>query len=146
MNIIRRIVLCLVVMLLAVKTACAQNIQVIVNSSVQVKELSINDLRDIFTMKQVYWKDGQKVKVFVLPKDSLLARRFIAEVLQLPPSMYFDLLEGAYSTGRTNLPTVIVRQETLIVKVMITPGGIGYTDIPAGKLNEDEIHVLGVGP
>jgi hypothetical protein len=124
----------------------AQTISVIVNSKVEVKEMTIQELQEVFTLKRGYWRNGSRVKIFIMPSDSITARRFIVEVLQLSPAMYFDLIESAYAMGKSNIPTTVPRAETVIIKVMITPGGIGYTDIPESKLNVDNVTVIKVMP
>ena len=126
--------------------AKAQAITVIVNSSVEVKEMTIQELQEIFTLKRTYWANGTKIKIFVLPNDSYVARRFIQEVLQLPPTLYFDLVESAYTMGKTNIPIVVAREESLVIKIMVNPGSICYTSAPERQLKIDNVTIIKVIP
>lgn len=126
--------------------AQAQGINVIVNSRVEIREMTIQELQEIFTLKRGYWSNGLRVKVFVMSSDSILTRRFISEVLQLSPSMYFDLIQSAYAMGKSNIPTAVPRPETVVIKVMTTMGGIGYTDISESRIDSSNVTVIKVLP
>lgn len=116
----------------------AEEIRVIANPSTQVREITVYELREIFTLKKPYWSNGQRVRLFVFQSDSLVAKRFITKVLQMSPTMYNDIIERGYSVGKTNLPMTVPSQENMIIKVMITPGGIGYVDIGQRELTQYE--------
>ena len=126
--------------------AKAQAITVIVNSSVEVKEMTIQELQEIFTLKRTHWANGTRIKIFVLPNDTYVARRFIQEVLQLPPNLYFDLVESAYAMGKTNIPVVVAREESLVIKIMVNSGSIGYTSVPERQLKIDNVTIIKVIP
>jgi hypothetical protein len=53
---------------------------VIVSPSVEIDELSVDELRRIFTFKRTHWKSGKAITL-LLPGVSLPARRFILDKL-----------------------------------------------------------------
>jgi hypothetical protein len=124
----------------------SQDIFVIGNSASQITEMTLKELQDVFHLRKTFWGNGQKIKVFLLPNSSLIARRFLSEVLKISPSLYYDLINNSFSSGKSNIPTYIDRQETMIIKVMINSGGIGYTDIPQDEFNESRLNVIKVLP
>lgn len=124
--------------LLLSTSSMAEEIRVIANPNTPVREITVYELREIFTLKKPYWSNGQRVRLFIFQSDSLVAKRFITEVLQMSPTMYNDIIERSYSVGKTNLPMAVVSQESMIIKVMITPGGIGYVDISQRELTQYE--------
>ena len=124
--------------LLLSTSSMAEEIRVIANPNTPVREITVYELREIFTLKKPYWSNGQRVRLFIFQSDSLVAKRFITEVLQMSPTMYNDIIERSYSVGKTNLPMAVVSQENMIIKVMITPGGIGYVDISQRELTQYE--------
>ena len=124
--------------LLLSTSSMAEEIRVIANPNTPVREITVHELREIFTLKKPYWSNGQRVRLFVFQSDSLAAKRFITEVLQMSPTMYNDIIERGYSVGKTNLPLSVLSQENMIIKVMITPGGIGYVDISQKELSQYE--------
>ena len=101
-------------------------VDIIVNKDAQVDVLHIDEVRSIFTLKKSHWDNGLKIKVFILPKDSVITKAFAYKVLRMPPAMYFDILEANYASGKTNIPTSIDSEYALLVKMSITPGSVGY--------------------
>lgn len=122
--------------LLLSTNSIAEEIRIIANPSASVREITMHELQEIFTLKKPYWGNGQRMRLFIFPSDSLVAKRFITEVLQMSPTMYNDIIGLGYSVGRTNLPMSVPSQEDMIIKVMITSGGIGYVDISQKELSQ----------
>ena len=107
-------------------SSSALPVEVIVNSSAKVDELTLDEVRSVFTLKKSHWDNGLKIKVFILPKDSVITKAFAYKVLRMPPAMYFDILEANYASGKTNIPTSLDSEYSLVIKASITPGSIGY--------------------
>jgi ABC-type phosphate transport system substrate-binding protein len=115
-------------MLLALLLFSTQSVPVdiIVNKDAQVDVLPIDEVSSIFTLTKSHWHNGLKIKVFVLPKDSVITKAFSYKVLRMPSAMYFDILEAKYASGKTNIPVVLDSEYSLLVKMSTTPGSIGY--------------------
>ena len=101
-------------------------VDIIVNKDAQVDVLHIDEVRSIFALTKSHWDNGLKIKVFILPKDSVITKAFSYKVLRMPSAMYFDILEARYADGKTNIPVVLDSEYSLLVKMSTTPGSIGY--------------------
>ena len=102
------------------------NIQVIVNSALPMRDLSRTSLRAIFSMRMRQFPDGTPITVFVLPDLDGRHRTFCKEVLQVYPYVLRDTWNRMVFTGTGQAPIEVTTQEELIRRVAATRGGIGY--------------------
>ncbi|MEE4278845.1 MAG: hypothetical protein V2I82_10310 [Halieaceae bacterium] len=107
--------------------------KVIVNSSVEVERISLNDARLLLTARLATWPDMSPVTVFVLPDDSPLHDDFARSVLQLFPYQLRRTWDRQLFSGTGRAPTVVRSEAEMLRQVEATPGAIGYVErIPEG--------------
>ena len=114
------------VMLLAMYCSVAAATEVVVNKNAQVAALPSEEVRAIFTLRRSHWDNGLKIKLFLLPRNSVITKQFTYQVLKMPPNMYFDILESNYNLGKTNIPVVLDTEHSMLLNLSINPGSIGY--------------------
>ena len=132
----------LLLLLAAISAAhAAESIQVIVNSSSAVRDLSRTTLRAIFTMRVRQFPDGTPATVFVLPDRDERHRLFCKDLLQVYPYVLRDIWDRQVFTGIGQAPIEVASQEELIRRVAETRGGIGYI-AQEGKGSYERIRIL----
>lgn len=99
---------------------------IIANKSSQVTVLTSSEVRDIFTLKKMYWDNGLKIKVLLLPRSSFSTLSFSYEILNMPVSMYFDIVEASYSSGKMNTPIILEDENSMLINTTLHSGAIGY--------------------
>lgn len=87
--------------------------------------LSKADLVSMLMAQKIYWDNGVKITVYVLPKDNSATREFLIS-LGIPPNAYFDSIENKYSSGKANVPQVLPTDISMVLNVGNTLGSIGY--------------------
>lgn len=100
--------------------------EVIANRSARTQTLTVDEVRAIFTLKRSHWPNGLRIHVVVLPRDSLVTRKFAYDILRMSAYMFYDSLEASYATGKTNIPTFVASEQDVIIKVSTIEGGIGF--------------------
>ncbi|QYK00942.1 hypothetical protein [Shewanella psychrotolerans] len=108
---------------------CCANVfaaQVIVNDSVDVSVLTPKELKLIFAMQKLYWPDGQKIKVFVLPSESPIHQEFCYQQLELMPYVLRHRWDRLVFSGIGERPTTLASEAEMRTRVENTPGAIGY--------------------
>lgn len=109
------------------------------NSSAISSELSVHELRQIFTMRQRVWKNGDKITVFVLSSKSLLHQKFCKKTLKIFPYQLDRIWQKLTYSGLGQMPVVVNSVEELKEAVRSTPGAIAYVD----KFHEgDKVNVI----
>ena len=96
----------------------------------------------IFTLRTKMWSDGSSVRIFLLPKDSILTRDFSVKYLEMSAFKYFDLIEARQALGRVNVPRVLKSEQEVIIKVLTTPGSIGYANETNANNSNDGFLVI----
>jgi ABC-type phosphate transport system substrate-binding protein len=110
-------------------TSCAyaSDVFVIANPfAVPGKSLSYSMIEDIFTLRNKKWENGTAIKVYILPRSNPRTKEFTIKYLNMSVNRYFDLLEGRESLGKGNLVDVANTEYEIMLKVLTTPGSIGY--------------------
>lgn len=116
-----------VMLIFSVAAAPASEVvNVIVNKSNNSKQLSTQELVDIFTRRKSYWNDGSEIVVMTRPVNSIPHKAFISEVLGLTPYEYRSKLERNIYQGRTKLPVELKSEEELADSVINNPTAVGY--------------------
>ena len=91
----------------------------------RVVTLPREEVISLLMSRKVFWDNGIRVTVYLLPKDNLATREFLVS-LGIPPSAYFDSINSMYSAGRTNVPTILPTDISMLLNTANTVGAIGY--------------------
>jgi ABC-type phosphate transport system substrate-binding protein len=118
----------LVLFIAVVLSNPALGVTVISHQSVDVKSLTTSQLRRIYTMRQLQWLDDVGIKVYVLPKNHVVHKRFCKENLRMFPYQLDRIWNKLTFSGLGVAPTVVKNQAELLRIVSTTPGAIGYID------------------
>lgn len=89
--------------------------------------LSYSDIEDIFTLRNKKWSNGTPIRVFILPRTNPRTKEFTTKYLSMTPNRYFDILENRESLGKGNIAEIIDTDTGIVLRVLTTPGSIGYT-------------------
>jgi len=116
-------------------------LDLVVNDSVETTAVTRNQARLYLTMRLKKWPDGTLVKVYVLPDNHPLHRRFANEVLNLYPYQLRRVWDRQLFSGTGQAPTVVSTEAEMRARVAATPGAIGYAD---GPLEDPELRALEV--
>ncbi|RHW77791.1 hypothetical protein [Colwellia sp. RSH04] len=125
-------------------TSTVYAVEVIVNVSVKDTTLTTSQLKRIYTMRQLRWSDQSVIKVFVLPSQHELHRRFTKERLQIFPYQLNRIWHKLTYSGLGVAPTIVNSPEELFTAVSLTPGSIGYIDMPDSNLDEGAVNVINI--
>jgi len=105
---------------------------VIVHPGVGATAITANEARLYMTSRLKAWPNGVPVKVFVLPDEDPLHRRFANVVLGLYPYQLRRVWDRQLFSGTGQVPTTVATDVEMIRRVAATPGALGYVgSIPA---------------
>lgn len=106
------------------RSGASDSVVVIANSFSSTKRLTTAEIEDIFLLRNKKWSNGIPIRVFLLPKDFQRTQEFTLKYLHMTPNRYFDIL---YNKSPYNKNVDIIDYEySVMIKVLTTPGGIGY--------------------
>lgn len=108
--------------------------EVVIHPSQQDSQLTLNALRGMFGMRLRTWPDGTPVKVFVLGDDSAVHQAFAKRVLQIFPHQLSRAWDRLVFSGTGQTPQVVKSAGDMLVRVINTPGAIGY--LPSEMIDE----------
>ncbi|MDH5553393.1 MAG: hypothetical protein OEX82_08695 [Nitrosomonas sp.] len=117
----------------------SERYQVVTHPGVQKKEISVNVLRAIFSMRMRTWSNGNLIRVFVLSDNDDLHHDFSKEKLNVFPYQLRLAWDRLVFSGTGQAPTLVNSQDDMLAKVANTPGAIGY--LKTNYINDD-VHVL----
>jgi hypothetical protein len=104
----------------------------IVHPGVGVTAITTNEARLYLTMRLKTWPNGVPVKVFVLPDEDPLHRRFATAVLGLYPYQLRRVWDRQLFSGTGQAPTTVASEAEMMRRVAATPGALGYVgSVPA---------------
>ena len=127
----RRLSLC-IILLFSVPSVVA--IEVIINAN-EVEQLKgVSNLRSIFTIRTLYWPNGEKIRVYVLPDDHELHKAFVKEKLHMFPHQLRRTWNRMTYTGTGQPPVTVNSVAEMLEKIKSTKNSIGYI----GRRVEDE--------
>lgn len=94
----------------------------------QEKVILINDemAKRIFTLKEERWPDGELIKVFIHPVESIQHRVFVEDRLKMPLSRYRAMIEVPIYGAKTLNLIEVTTEEKMVASVLKTKGGVGY--------------------
>ncbi|SET00101.1 hypothetical protein SAMN05216326_1099 [Nitrosomonas marina] len=113
--------------------------QIVTHPSVNEDSISKNYLRAIFSMRPRAWSNDLIIKVFVLPDDNPLHHSFAKEQLGLFPYQLRQSWDRLVFSGTGQAPTTVSSNEEMRLRIMNTPGAIGYLET---AYIDDEINIL----
>ena len=103
-------------------------INIISNATADTPSLSVSQLRRIYSMRQVYWKNGTPIVVYVLASKSPLHQQFCKEQLRLFPYQLDRIWNKLTFSGYGVAPIEVTSESELIKAVQSTKGAIGYVE------------------
>lgn len=112
--------------------------EVVTHPAVPMDQLTVNQLRGIYSMRQQKWPDGTAVRVFVLPAKNRVHQTFAKEKLQMFPYQLDRIWQKITYSGLGSAPVVLSSEQQMREMVSNTEGAIGYIE------NPDELSTLKV--
>jgi hypothetical protein len=112
--------------------------KIIAHEQVETEALTVSDLRLIFSRQRLFWPDGTPIRVFVLPPDSELHKRFCTDALEVLPYVLQRNWDRLVYSGTADLPEIVSTLAEMRVKVEQTEGAIGY--LPDEITAQDDAH------
>ncbi len=101
-------------------------VKLLTHGSIDASSLNISTLRAIFSLRKRSWDNKTPIKVFVLPDNHPLHKRFCKSVLRVYPYVLRDQWDRVIFSGAGTPPTIVKDAEELRRAVQSTPGAIGY--------------------
>lgn len=114
-----------IVLVLACTPVLAQNVAVIVNSSVTESTLDQAALEKIFLGKRSHWADGGAI-VPVTLAEGAVHDAFLETYIKKNASQFSAFWKQAVFTGKGTPPRSFKTEEELVRYVAATPGAVGY--------------------
>src|SRR5580765_609587 len=111
--------------LLLASLACAQDVMIVVNSSVPVSQITETQLRDIFTGVRTRFDNGTRA-VPVMLKGGPVHEVFLHRHVGDTPDEFRVRWRKAVFTGQGSMPKECRSEAELLNYVEATPGAIGY--------------------
>jgi hypothetical protein len=102
--------------------------EMIVNPGVGTTQITTNEARLYMTSRLKAWPNGVPVKVFVLPDDNPLHRRFVNSLLGLFPYQLRRVWDRQLFSGTGQVPATVASESEMIRRVSATPGALGYVE------------------
>lgn len=120
------------------------SVSVVTNPSVHQQDISLQQLRAIYTLQQRHWPDGTPITVFRLSNSQQsLHPQFCQELLRVYPSQLEQLWDRLVFSGQAERPHSFNTPQEMLRAVAQTPGAIGYSD---KKVSDDQVKFLPVKP
>lgn len=101
-------------------------VEIVVNQSVPVQEISLNKVRAIFTMRQRFWSSGEQIKVFTLADVNPIHKTFSKNKLQMFPHQLRRVWDRLVFSGTGQAPVTLDDEQQMLDKIANTPHSIGY--------------------
>ena len=118
--------------LLLASLACAQDVMIVVNSSVPVSQITETQLRDIFTGVRTRFDNGTRA-VPVMLKGGPVHEVFLNRHVGDTPDEFRVRWRKAVFTGQGSMPKECRSEAELLNYVEATPGAIGYVSRLSGS-------------
>jgi len=118
--------------LLLASLACAQDVMIVVNSSVPVSQITETQLRDIFTGVRTRFDNGTRA-VPVMLKGGPVHEVFLHRHVGDTPDEFRVRWRKAVFTGQGSMPKKCRSEAELLNYVEATPGAIGYVSRLSGS-------------
>lgn len=114
--------------MLASNVSLAQHVsvQVYVNKTVPVTDLTPAQLRRIFSMRQTQWPNGDPIKVVVFKSQNPIHQQFSKNILQLFPYQLERIWNRLIYSGQGERPTEVDTPQQMQRFISNNQGAIGY--------------------
>jgi len=103
-------------------------IEIIVNDSVDLAEISHQQIKSIYLGQQTHWPSGNLIKVFKLPSTHKTHNLFVKKTLGLYPYQFNRRWQKLVFSGFALKPSEVFDEQELLDVIANTPGAIGYID------------------
>ena len=103
-----------------------EGVQVIANTEFVLQSMSSRELARIYANQQKFWKNGQRITVYVLDSHTSLHRTFCQTLMLLQPQQLDRKWNRLTFTGTGMAPTVVDSISMMKQSIINTPGSIGY--------------------
>lgn len=100
----------------------------LVNSSVTLSELTLTQLRSIFSLRARRWEDGTPIRLVVLADENTVHREFTRSVLKMLTHQLRRHWDRYIYSGTGQGPIVVTNQKEMIAKLKQLKGAIGYVE------------------
>lgn len=101
-------------------------VKILANPSVQTSELTLGQLRRIFSMRQTNWPDGQPIRVFVLENQHQTHQQLCKQILQMFPYQMEKLWNKLVYSGLGDYPNIVKSETEMLASLARYPGAVGY--------------------
>lgn len=119
--------------------------EIIVNIDAKLpKVVTLEELREYFLLKKTYYPNGVRIQVYLLKRDSVATENFIINFLKMNPASYFDIIDGAAASGKSNLPIILDSDTRMVITIAVNRGGLGIVRDAAYASNLGNIQILEV--
>ena len=116
-------------------------VQVVVNPSVESKDISVEQIRRIFSMRQTTWPNDQTITVYVLANQHQTHQVFSTKVLGMFPYQLDRIWNKLVYSGLGEEPIKVQSEQEMLERVSQMPGAIGYV---MQQVNGNNVNVLKV--
>lgn len=106
-----------------------QDVALIINPSVRTETIDVSVARAIFTRKLTRWSNGNIVRVFVLPDNHPIHRKFVKEKLGIFPYQLRQIWDRIVFSGINEAPEVVENIGKMYQAIKENPGAIGYASV-----------------
>lgn len=117
-------------------------LRVVVNPSVESEDISVEQIRSIFSMRQTAWSNDQAITVYVLSNQHQTHQFFSTTVLGMFPYQLDRIWNKLVYSGLGEAPIKVQSEQEMLQKVSQKPGAIGYVLQRANDNNVNVIRVL----
>ncbi|MFD2096349.1 hypothetical protein ACFSJ3_10170 [Corallincola platygyrae] len=118
--------LILICSFLCCQSAAAEALAVVAHPSVKTEQLSVKELKSIFSMRLTTWSEGALISVYVLPKQHKLHESFCRNYLEIFSYQLERSWKRLVYSGFGQAPTQLATSLEIKERVANTPGAIGY--------------------
>lgn len=125
------------VLVFAVAAASAGTVAVIVNSSNQVRSMSVAEIHRLYTNAVFEWPDGTPVTLYDLAINDPARSVFSEAVLNKTPMKTAEEWAHFKITNQAKNPPIAIKSEALILRrVAREKGAIGYVTLETARQKE----------
>lgn len=132
---------CLLCIILSVGASpSVQAVEVIMNATNSEELLQgYYDIRSIYSMRTRYWANGEKIRVFVLPDNNTLHKKFVKQKLHMFPHQLRRTWDRMTYRGTGQPPVTVDSTAEMLEKIKHTKYSIGYID---RRVDDEDIYFL----
>ena len=121
-------IMMVIMVALVVKTAETAEYDVIKKPSPVNNEMSIGEVRKLFSLKTPRWDDDTPITIYILPFQNRHHKAFVRKVLRSTPKRFKSMVEE-HRNGRGGVKLEKARGlNDMLDRVSNTDGGVGYSD------------------